>query len=106
MRPRNLASLGGHELTAALRSYVSRAQRGQADSVLVAGTNKDLIEAAAAQVLLDRYGSAPEHVDFPTLLGQAFPRSDSMRGLRSLIPAALQAPELQWKSQSTGWDAP
>jgi hypothetical protein len=71
LRPRSLTGLTGRELTSALRSYVERAQRGHADSVLVAGTDKDLIGAVAAHVLAERFGSYT-HVDFPTLLGQAF----------------------------------
>lgn len=72
LRRRSLASLSGRELTDALRSYVTRAQRGYEDSVLVAGTDKDIIEATAAHVVTERYGSYPQQSDFPTLLGQAF----------------------------------
>jgi hypothetical protein len=56
----------------ALRSYVVRAQQGFSDSVLVVGTDKDLLEATAAHVLTEQYGSASDQSDFPTLLGQAF----------------------------------
>lgn len=72
LRPRNLSALSGRELSDALRSYIIRAQRGHEDSVLLAGTGKDIIEAAAAHVVTERYGSYSEHADFPTLLGQAF----------------------------------
>lgn len=72
LRPRVLATLAGRELTSALRSYVVRAQQGHEDSVLIAGTDKDLLEAVAAHVLTERFGSYSEHLDFPTLLGQAF----------------------------------
>ena len=71
LRPRSLAGLTGRQLTKALRSYVERAQRGYEDSVLVAGTDKDLIEATAAHVLAERYGGYSSS-NFPTLLGQAF----------------------------------
>jgi hypothetical protein len=71
LRPRSLAGLAGRTLTDALRSYVTRAQRGYEDSVLVAGTDKDLIEAIAAHVLTERYGTYSSD-DFPTVLGQAF----------------------------------
>lgn len=71
LRPRSLAALSGRQLSEALRSYVTRAQRGHEDSVLVAGTDKDLVEATAAHVLVERYGSYTPS-DFPTLLGQAF----------------------------------
>jgi hypothetical protein len=72
LRPRNLSALSGRELTVALRSYVTRAQRGFDDSVLLAGTDKDIIEATAAHVVTERFGSYPHQSDFPTLLGQAF----------------------------------
>lgn len=72
LRPRRLDALSGRELSQALRSYVARAQRGHADSVLVVGTDKDLMEAVAAHVLSERFGSYSEQANFPTLLGQAF----------------------------------
>jgi hypothetical protein len=72
LRPRNLGALSGRELSDALRSYVRRAQRGYEDSVLLSGTSKDIIEAAAAHVIMERYGTYPSQVDFPTLIGQAF----------------------------------
>lgn len=72
LSPRNLSALSGRELSDALRSYVVRAQRGHEDSVLLAGTGKDIIEAAAAHVVTERYGTYPEQANFQTLLGQAF----------------------------------
>lgn len=72
LRRRNLEALSGRDLSDALRSYVLRAQRGYEDSVLLSGTSKDIIEAAAAHVVTERYGSYSEQADFPTLLGQAF----------------------------------
>lgn len=71
LRPRSLEGLSGRNLSDALRSYVIRAQRGHEDSVLVAGTDKDLIEATAGHVVLERYGVPPVG-NFQTLLGQAF----------------------------------
>jgi hypothetical protein len=55
-----------------LRSYVRRASRGASDAALVVGTGKDVLEAAAAYVLVSRYGTYCERANFPTLLGQAF----------------------------------
>jgi hypothetical protein len=72
LRPRSLSALAGRELTAALQSYVARAQKGYEDSVLLAGTDKDIIEAVAAHVVTERFGSYSPQADFPTLLGQAF----------------------------------
>jgi len=51
---------------------VDRARQGYDNSVLAVGTNKGLLEAVAAHILTERFGSYWEQVDFPTLLGQAF----------------------------------
>lgn len=70
--PLLLDNITGAELTSALESYVRRARRGSADAALVVGTSKDLLEATAAHVLQELWGSYPNTVNFPTLLGQAF----------------------------------
>ena len=70
--PRVLEAMGGRQLTAALEAYADRARRGALDSPLLAGTAKDLLEATAAHVLVQKWGSYPIHSNFPTLLGQAF----------------------------------
>ncbi len=67
-----LEDLSGRSLTEALKAYVRRARRGVLDAALVTGTGKDLLEAVAAHVLVERFGSYPETANFPTLLGQAF----------------------------------
>lgn len=72
LRPLLLDTLAGAELTAALESYVRRARRGSEDAALVTGTSKDLLEATAAHVITEVYGSYPSSANFPTLLGQAF----------------------------------
>lgn len=72
LSPEVLDSLSGRDLTAALRNYSARAQRAVEDAALLIGTGKDLLEATAAHILNERYGSYPETVNFPTLLGQAF----------------------------------
>jgi len=72
LQPKVLDSLSGKELTAALRTYADRARRGALDSPLLAGTAKDLLEATAAHVLIQSWGSNPNTSNFPTLLGQAF----------------------------------
>jgi hypothetical protein len=64
--------LTGRDATEVLRSYARRAVRGADDDPLVVGTSKDLVEATAAHVLNERYGSYPQDANFPTLLGQAF----------------------------------
>jgi hypothetical protein len=72
LQPRVLTSLSGRELTSALRTYARRAQQGSLDSPLLAGTAKDLLEATAAHVLMQKWGTSTTSSNFPTLLGQAF----------------------------------
>ena len=67
-----LDSLSSRELTAALRRYSDRAQRAVEDAALLAGTGKDLLEATAAHVLVEKWGSYSASANFPALLGQAF----------------------------------
>lgn len=67
-----LDNLSGTPLTKALTNYVQRAKRGAGDAALVTGTGKDLVEATAAHVLVQRYGQYPTTANFPTLLGQAY----------------------------------
>ena len=67
-----LDSLSGRAATDALLSYINRAKRGADDAALVTGTGKDLLEATAKHVLVERFGRAPNTASFPTLLGQAF----------------------------------
>lgn len=72
LQPRVLDSLTSKALTSALQAYADRARRGALDSPLLAGTAKDLLEATAAHVLVEKWGSYPSTSNFPTLLGQAF----------------------------------
>ncbi|SRR6266516_1587664 len=72
LTPLALDSLHGRELTAALRAYVQRAKRGVTDAALLVGTGKDLLEATAKHVIMERMGQEPPQMDFPNLLGQAF----------------------------------
>jgi hypothetical protein len=72
LRPRLLDSLSGAPLTEALEAYARRARRGADDAALVTGTGKDLLEAVAAHVLQQCWGSYAPQSNFPTLLGQAF----------------------------------
>ena len=70
--PIGFDGLSGPEATEVLRSYARRAARGADDDPLVVGTSKDLLEATAAHILRDRWGSYDERANFPMLLGQAF----------------------------------
>lgn len=70
--PLVLDGLSIEEMSEALRTYISRAKKGDEDSALIVGTGKDLLEATAAHVLVIKTGTYPTTVNFPTLLGQAF----------------------------------
>lgn len=72
LSPVALDSLSGRNLTQALRGYVNRAKKGIEDAALVVGTSKDLMEAVAAHVIQELWGSYPSTANFPSLLGQAF----------------------------------
>jgi hypothetical protein len=70
--PVALETLSGRTLTQALRGYVNRAKKGFEDAALLVGTSKDLMEAVAAHVIHELWGSYPSTANFPSLLGQAF----------------------------------
>jgi Abortive infection C-terminus len=70
--PLSVDTLAGVDLTDALEAYVRRARRGSEDAALLVGTSKDLLEATAAHIISERFGSYPQQQNFPTLLGQAF----------------------------------
>lgn len=70
--PKVLDSLRGAELTAALRAYAERAQKGSQDAALLTGTGKDLLEATAAHVLTTINGTYATNLNFQGLLGMAF----------------------------------
>jgi hypothetical protein len=70
--PIGFDGLSGPEATEVLRSIARRAARGADDDPLVVGTSKDLLEATAAHVLQESFGTYPHTANFPTLLGQAF----------------------------------
>lgn len=72
LMPLTLSNLSSAELTQALESYVRRAQRGIRDAALVTGTGKDLLEAVAAHIIQEKYGSYDAGWNFQMLLGQAF----------------------------------
>ena len=68
LAPRMLDGLSGRDLTEALQVYVDRARRGSTDAPLVAGTSKDLLEAIARHVLVERTNGYNEHMPFPGTL--------------------------------------
>jgi len=72
LRPSVLDNMSGVELTEALEAYVRRSRCGITDAALVTGTGKDLLEATAAHIIRERYGTYSSSAHFPTLLGQAF----------------------------------
>lgn len=64
--------LSGALITEELRRYARRAKQGVRDAALLVGTGKDLLEATAGHILVERYGSYSTGSNFPTLLAQAF----------------------------------
>lgn len=72
LQPQMLENLSGAALTTALESYIRRAKRGAEDAALLAGTSKDLLEATAAHILVERNGNYPKGANFEGLLGMAF----------------------------------
>lgn len=72
LRAAVLDNLSGVALTEALEGYVRRAKVGVKDAALLTGTGKDLVEATAAHVIIERFRKDPGKEDFPTLLAGAF----------------------------------
>lgn len=69
---KSIEGLESDKLTDALRAYVRRARTAGDDSALRLGTAKDLTEATARHVLIERVGTYPSHGNFPTTLWQAY----------------------------------
>jgi hypothetical protein len=93
--PVALDSLSGRDLTKALRGYVNRARRGIEDAALVVGTSKDLMEAVAAHVIQELWGSYPSTANFPNLLGQAFVALDMATPEQKLVQGEHQRSRLE-----------
>jgi hypothetical protein len=74
LRQALLSDLQGVAATEALRAYVRRAHAGSADAALVVGTGKDLLEATARHVLVERTGTYATSANFAATLYQAFDR--------------------------------
>jgi len=72
LRAQVLENLSGPALSEALESYIRRAKRGTEDAALLAGTGKDLLEATAAHILMERNGTYPQGANFEGLLGLTF----------------------------------
>ncbi|VVE80347.1 abortive infection family protein [Pandoraea sputorum] len=90
-----LDGLKGPELTAALRLYSIRAQRGSEDAALLMGTGKDLMEATAAHVLTTIAGRYPEGANFKALLGMAFTSLGLAVPEQAVEPGEAHAKELE-----------
>lgn len=67
-----LDNLSGRELSLALHSYIRRAKEGVADAALLVGTGKDLMEATAAHILVERKIPYTTEMNFEAILGMAF----------------------------------
>ncbi len=64
--------MSADEYTEALSNYISRAKKGIEDSALIVGTSKDLMEAVAAHIIVEKFGTYSTTSNFATLMGQAF----------------------------------
>jgi hypothetical protein len=116
--PKVLTALKGAEMTAALKLYADRAQKGSHDAALLAGTGKDLLEATAAHVLEVTKGDYPTGANFHMLLGLAFialdlgvpekidPGESPVKGIeRGMFMSAIGVNKLRNK-QGTGHGRP
>lgn len=77
--PTVIDNLEGTELSEALRAYVARINLNPDDAALQVGTGKELDEAAARHVLIERTGSyetSGRAGSFPVTLAQAFTALD------------------------------
>ena len=72
VRSKSMEGLDGAQLTTALWAYVRRARTAGEDSALRTGTAKELTEATARHVLVERIGSYPTHGNFPATWWQAY----------------------------------
>jgi len=100
-----LDNLSELEMEEALWNYVRRAKKGEDDAALLTGTSKDLLEAVAAHVLVKLWGSYPQTVNFPTLLGQAFVAlglTTSLDGTVSNSPADMAKRKMEVKLYELG----
>ena len=85
--PQLLENVPEVEQNAVLAQYAARLRRGAIDSPLVTGTGKDLLEAAARHVLVQRGGTYDERMGFPgtllaayTVLGLSTPPAPLVQG--------------------------
>ncbi|HAE43237.1 MAG TPA: hypothetical protein DCG34_10030 [Clostridiales bacterium] len=67
-----LENLNSVEKYIALKAYAKRAIKGSEDAALLVGTGKDLMEAVATHIIMEKWGAIQTQTNFPTLLGQTF----------------------------------
>lgn len=79
-------NLHGTELTLALERYVNRINLNPDDDPLLLGTSKDLAEATARHVAVERQGEYAASANYPATLHSAF-RSI---GLHADVPSAVE----------------
>lgn len=72
VNPKSMEGLHGTDLTNALQALVKRARSAGDDAALRIGTAKELAEATARHVLVERVGSYPPHGNFQATLYQAY----------------------------------
>ena len=89
LRPKSMEGLEGAALTAALGVYVRRARTAGDDAALEIGSAKELCEATARHVLVERGGSYPTHGNFLTTLWQAYDALELARPTDEVTKAVL-----------------
>ncbi|HLI15523.1 MAG TPA: hypothetical protein VKV23_05670 [Acidimicrobiales bacterium] len=87
VNPKSMEGLNGSQMTDALRALVKRARSAGDDAALRIGAAKELTEATARHVLVERVGSYPAHGNFQTTLHQAY----TVLGLAAPNPSDLGA---------------
>lgn len=84
-----MEGLEGSTLTGALRAYIRRARSAGDDAAQKIGSSKELCEATARHVVVERGGSYPTHGNFLTTLWQAFDALDLAKPPDEVTKAVL-----------------
>lgn len=87
VNPKSMEGLSGTALTDALQALVKRARSAGDDAALRIGTAKELTEATARHVLVEKLGAYPAHGNFQATLHQAY----TVLGIATPAPRDLGA---------------
>ena len=81
-----ISEFGTTSMFTSLNSYIERAKRGANDAALLLGTSKDLLEATAAHILVERNGKYPTGANFEGLIGMAYVSMDLSTPQHPVVP--------------------